>query len=425
MKNPLHYIIRRTSDFDSPASHDHIILGVPSSSPGLWAKLSGAKPDSYFVPCGRLSQVVDLEGAELCVLLDGSDERLTLYPRFRIAAVKIPETAFSALRGSYDSQLVHVRQRIHDIFNAALGLACNAQTLDGIATHESARHAQFEGLSHGGILQTLPDAIANELGLKVHWKLELNQTASDWIKSLKAALSSKHLLKFNEKSRTSQFLLTYSIKVVEVKPASWVAAHRRSQNASNSKDGIENELTAVHGLVFQVLDPAFGVFGGPEKPWEHPKFWQVIRHVFDNLVKPRLEREFGYTVEFSDFKRERAVAEIETLELLEEKERLQRDFIYSEQVYMELLDKRKEAIIAYAEVNSSELAEIDTKVADAKTKMEDAQRKLETTSTGTASSLSALTDKNWTETFTRFFGTLQLEAPESLLHLPLEDQSSN
>jgi hypothetical protein len=267
-------------------------------------------------------------------------------------------------------------------------------------------------------MQTLPGAISDDLGLEVHWKLELNQAATDWIRRLKAALSAKQTLEFNKESRTSQFRLTYSMKVMDVKPASWVAAQRRSHN-SNLQDGISKELQALHNMVFQVLDPAFGVFGGREKVWEHPQFWQAIRHAFEEVVEPRLENEFGYTVEFSDFKRERTEAERETLRTLEQQERLQRDFDHYEETYKKLLAKRDEVTINFAEIpDSPEVQEVEAKVAIAKQKLQDAQRELETASTGNASTLSALTDKAWTDTFTRFFGTLRIEAPDELLHLP-------
>lgn len=419
MKNALYYILRRSTDFNQPASSLYETLGAVATPTSWWQRIFGTPPESWTVPRGRLSEVVDLEGADLHVLLEGSDERLVLYPRFRIVAVTNPERAFAVLRDHYDAQLMEVRQRIHNLFSTALGLACDAETLNSVATHTAAKEVSFPDLSHGGLMQTLPGAIADDLGLEVHWKLELNQTATDWIRRLKAALSAKHTLEFNKESRTSQFRLTYSMKVVEVKPASWVAAQRRSHHSTNLQNGIADEMQTLHAMVFQVLDPAFGVFGGREKVWEHPQFWQAIRHAFQEVVQPRLESEFGYTVEFSDFKRERTEAEQETLKVLEQQDRLQRDFDHYEATYKELLAKRSAITLAYAEIpNSPELSEVEAKVATAKQKMQEAQRELETASTGNASNLSALTDKAWTDTFTRFFGTLRIEAPQELLHLP-------
>ena len=232
-----------------------------------------------------------------------------------------------------------------------------------------------------------------------------------------------HTAVFNAESRTGQFRLSYSVKVLDVKPSRWHLAQTRMKETGGDLISVETEIKNVHGLIHQSLDHAFGVFGGREKMWEYPRFWAGIDHVLRTLVAPRIEREFGYEVVFADFKRERTPAELEAIALLEGSDRLAREFNAAEAEYIAISAKLSQHRLAYVEKEDKpDLVRpaLERQVSEARERRNEAQKAMETTSYGNASDLSTISIAGFSETFSRFFLMLNMEPPKHLIDFDSE-----
>lgn len=421
MKNLNKYIVRRSSDFSPLASKQWDDLSVRPIKRTLIQKIFGGGVEHFHVPKGPFERVVQLEDGEVEVIVQSTDERVKLFPRIHVLGVaelegdRGQEVLLTWILPYYDEQLEAVRRQVHDVFRKVLGIDCEVETLNSIVTSESARNLQFAALAGRNGKRTIRQYIADELGLDVEWKMQLGEHVRGWHDRLKAELSSSYTAVFNSESRTAQFRLKYSVKVEGVLASSWHIAQRRSRGDTGTVNAAA-ELASIHATIHQVLDPAFGVFGGREKVWEHPKFWEAIRFAFAELVVPRIAKEYGYVVSFTDFKRERTEAELDVLKTLETQDWLQQDFDHWKSILQELLKKQKDAILGFADTpDPAEVKLLSEKISVVRTEVTRAQKELETVSTGNASALSSLSHQTLTTTLNRFFSTLKLEAPKNLM----------
>jgi subtilisin-like proprotein convertase family protein len=451
MKNLDHHIIRRASDFHCTEPDSWTLLDVIPPAVTFMEKIFGTKKIPYYVAKGTLEKSINLQADingnpdqsnrnRLEIHLTENDHPIYLRPQITILGVSgndLPRNQNKILNWllpHYEDQRTAIRERIYNLIHRALGVPANTDTLDLILSGRSMDSPVFETLAKDASLgssrsgRTIQDAVAEELGLLVSWKLALEQNLTDWIAKLKAQLPAKHTAIFNAESRTGQFRLTYSVKVVEVKPSRWHLAQARMRESGKDLISVESEISNVHGLVHQTLDQAFGVFGGQEKMWEHPRFWAGIVHVLKTLVAPRIEREFGYKVEFADFKRERTQAELEAINLLEDPQRLAHEFTEAEDEYRQHSGKLKQYRLAYGSKMDDKpnpvREALEYQVTKARERMDSAQKAMETTSYGSASDLSSISFAGFSETFSRFFHMLHMEPPKHLIDLEAESPVS-
>jgi len=284
---------------------------------GIVAKLLKPRPEivrKYTLPTGTLDNPIILEGSPLSVAIEETAEDTILLPHLSILSLprdpEASEKLARMLEPSYEVQLKKLRKAIGGIFSEKVGISRSEKELDGLVSTKGKLYIEIE------------KAIEQRLGLKVKWLIKADPKTQLWIRSLQAELSQVVTQSFNKESRTSQFNLTFSSRVLSVKPSRFHIVQRRARAGITPAQEKEEILK----IVFNTLNPGFGVFGSGRQISNHPAFWPMVEAAFTQVVQPRIAEEFGYEITFLDFRRERTEAEGIALERLENSELMLRPF---------------------------------------------------------------------------------------------------
>lgn len=367
----------------------------------------------YVVPSGKLERAIDFDGSVLTVGIEETGEAVSLYPRLRAiglatdpSAAESGRTLASILHDHLDAQIPRLRTMIDTVFRDFIGLRASASLLDGIASH----------LSDGA------DGISGELrkrvGLEVEWVLEPEPTVAAWVQKLQALIADNTTQSFNQESRTAQFNLTYSARIIAVLPSRLHLVQRRARAGLPPAE----ELSRILKRVFVILNPAFGVFGDGSQIWRHPSFHPLLGAAFEQVVAPKIADEFGYEIVFGDFKRERTPAELDVLQLLENRDRLVRDFESAERFYIGVQEKEREAIVENDyDMEATYVVKVQNATEQARAKMEEARSRMEAASRGGATLLGGEDSHRALQLLKVFHDRLHLGHPELL---KIEDDSS-
>ena len=397
-------LIRRGGDIRIPGREKVVIIDSNSKIVQLLKLILPVGGVKYVVPSGRLVSSQWLEGSLLEVQIAETGEKITIYPKFNILGLfsgeNAGETLAATLHNHLDVQLACIRQRLHSILRDYVGLRCPEEKLSGIANGESKN------------AEALKEIIGQQLGLEIDWSLELEPEIMRWIHQLQAQLTQAVTKSFNEESRTAQFNLTFTSRIVGVDPAKHYIVQRRARSGSPP----DQEMKLVLRHVQDILNPAFGIFGDGLRIWQYPNFWALVHQAFSAVVVPRIVKEFGYKMEFDDFKRERTAAERQTLALLEDQKRLEEEFLEAEQFYKEVREQERK-ILREADYNlqNRNVIAIGPVIERAAKSVRDAQAKMESASQGSASQLGPEDNVRAKIALKRFHDQLGLNCPGLLL----------
>lgn len=410
-------IIRRGSSVKDPEREQVVVLDSTNRLVQLLKLVLPVGGVRYVVPCGDLRSAEWLDGSLLEVRIAETSELITVYPKLSIIGltksldkVDAGKILAAILHNELETQLSCIRRRVHDIFHDYVGLRCPEAKLSAISYSENDTPEARE----------LKRRIFEQTGLNIAWTLDLEPEIMTWVHKLQAQLTKPVTKSFNAESRTAQFNLTFTSRIVAVDPAKHHIVQRRARSGESPALEMSNVLNYVHAI----LNPAFGIFGEEGlRIWQRTNFWSLLTQGFESYVAPRVAKEFGYQMEFSDFKRERTAAELETLELLENKDRLQKDFLEAEKFRDEVKAKYRE-VLRENNFNAEHRHVVGMlpaiKIAD--DEVERTQAKLESASRGAASQLSREDDGRAKLALKRFHDQLGLDCPD-LLKLDSEGAS--
>ncbi len=325
----------------------------------LWSR-----PASYAVPQGRLGTPLLMDGALMEVRLVGTQEILRLVPELRVYGVEPGrhQAVVDCLHPHADRQLEALREIIHGIFLQYMDLQMKPEALERIITYESPG------------AEPIRQQIAAETGLTVRWHLRPEPVIEDWLRGLQRALPQVKTLTFNPASRTAQFNLTFSLRVEDVVLG---RLYRLAQRVSEGCT-IEQESQKLFARITDMLEPAFRGLGNGTRLWEHNAFWSLLQAGFNEAVSQRVEQEFGYRVEFNDFRREPTAADLEMLSAVESKKHLLVEYNSAHANYERALARRDEALDQSQDNDESETVKMSEASLDrARQRLQKAQQEME------------------------------------------------
>lgn len=400
------HLVRRGRHVDDPASEQVVLLDRSEGIRRAFQAVLPAGGVKYVVPSGRLRRSISFDGAVLTANLEETGEQTRLYPRVRALGLardgspkQLGRIFAAAMHGHLDRQIPRMREIVHGVFVDHLGLRTTADALDSIATHDAAGSAAIHA------------ELRSQLGLEIAWSLDPEPRVSAWVRKLQALIPAAVTQSFNAESETSQFNLTYSAQIIRVRPSRLHVVQRRCQEGLAPAAEVQEVLNRV----FAILNPAFGVFGDGSRIWQYRNFWRMVEAAFEQVVAPTIADEFGYEVSFQDFRRERTPSEKVVLSLLEDRERLTREYKEAESFLLATQRKEREVIVENDyRLDEEEVVQVRDAVVWAREAMEDAKAKMEASSRGRASSLGPEDSENARRLLKAFHDRLQLEQPELL-----------
>jgi hypothetical protein len=359
MSSPHFQLVRKGTELKDSLREMRVEINPPSPNVLLPVIFTRQK---FVVPREDFLCPIDMEGKALHPRLRETDERVEVYPEFRLIGVEEGDGGKRlaiALYHGYDEQIPTLRELLDGIFRGFIRHHPTAEDLDRVAAQDRPAYGD------------LRREIAAKLGLKVEWSLQPEPRTAEWLRKLVEISPRARMITYNKELAATEFNLAFSLSVER---ASIPNLHRLQRRARQNLQP-EEEFKRIFQRVEEMTKPAFRAVWTGLNVWNRELVRELAVDGFAKVVSDRLMKEMGYVVRFSDFVPEPSENAIRIMGEVSSQPRLVEDYKDAAKLLGDLKKLRTTTLLE-TEGNFEKVKGTDERIAQAEAEMTAARNNL-------------------------------------------------